>query len=225
MIPADPNELHILAGEYVLGVLEPGAAREVAEALAGHDALRRAVTFWEERLHPLAALAPSAEPPKDLWRRIEKRIDGLGRARAPLTRSLAFWRGATALATAVAAGLALYIAVTPPSEPRYVAVLHAPQGIEPAFVATGGEKGLLVHAVATAAAPENRAFELWAIPKGEKPQSLGLIPADGRLDLDRLPTSLGDGVTLAITIEPKAGAPHSAPSSAPVFLGTVIAAR
>lgn len=225
MIPEDPNELHILAGEYVLGVLEQDAAHEVADALADHDALRRAVTFWEERLHPLAALAPTAEPPKDLWTRIEKRIAGLGRTRAPLTRSLPFWRGATALASAVAAGLALYIVLTPPLEPRYVAVLHAPQGVEPAFVATGGEKGLLVHAVATASAPADRAFELWAIPKGEKPQSLGLIPADGRLDLDRLPASLGDGVTLAITIEPKSGAPHPAPSSAPVFVGTVVAAR
>jgi len=225
MIPEDPNELHILAGEYVLGVLEPEATREVAEALASHHALRRAVTFWEERLHPLAALSPSAEPPKDLWPQIEKRIEGLGRTRAPLTRSLAFWRAATALATAIAAGLALYVAVTPPGAPRYVAVLHAPQGAEPAFVATGGEKGFLVHAVATATAPADRAFELWAIPKGAKPQSLGLIAADGRLDLDRLPASLGDGVTLAITIEPKAGAPHAVPSSAPVFVGTVVAAR
>lgn len=225
MIPEDRNELHILAGEYVLGVLEPEAAREVEESLAVHDALRHAVTFWEERLHPLATLAPPAEPPKELWPRIEKAIAGLGRARAPLGRSLVFWRGATALASAIAAGLALYIVLTPPIEPRYVAVLHAPQGVEPAFVATGGQKGLFVRAVATAAAPEDRSFELWAIPKGEKPQSLGLIPADGRLELGALPAPLGAGVTLAITIEPKAGAPHAAPSSAPVFVGTVIAAR
>jgi anti-sigma-K factor RskA len=225
MIPDDRNELHILAGEYVLGVLEPDTAREVEEALASHDALRRAVTFWEERLHPLAALAPPAEPPEELWRRIEKSIAALGRARTPLLRSLAFWRGATGLATAIAAGLALYIVLAPPLEPRYVAVLHAPQGIEPAFVATSGEKGLFVRAVATAAAPEDRSFELWAIPKGEKPRSLGLIPADGRLELGALPAPLGDGVTLAITIEPKSGAPHASPSSAPVFLGTVVAAR
>jgi anti-sigma-K factor RskA len=225
MIPEDRDELHILAGEYVLGVLEPDAVREIEEALAGHDALRRAVTFWEERLHPLAALAPPAEPPKEVWPRIEKSIAGLGVARAPLSRSLAFWRGATALQTAIAASLALYIALTPPLEPRYVAVLHAPQGVEPAFVATGGEKGLLVRAVATATAPEDRGFELWAIPKGEKPQSLGLIPANGRLELGALPAPLGAGVTLAITIEPKAGAPHAAPSSGPVFLGTVVAAR
>jgi anti-sigma-K factor RskA len=225
MIPEDRDELHVLAGEYVLGVLEPEARREVEAALATHETLRRAVAFWEERLHPLAALAPTAEPPPGLWPRIEQQIAALPRPRAPLLRSLAFWRGATALASAVAAGLALALVLRSPLEPRYVAVLHPPQGSEPAFVATGGRSGLLVHAVATAAAPADRGFELWAIPKGEKPLSLGLIPADGRLELGALPAPLGEGVTLAITIEPKAGAPHAAPSSAPVFLGTVVAAR
>jgi anti-sigma-K factor RskA len=222
MIPENQEELQVLAGEYVLGVLEPEAAREVEAALADNAALRAAVLFWEERLHPLADLARAADPPGALWRRIEARIEA---PRRSLWRSLALWRAAAATASAVAAGLALYIALASPPETRYVAVLHAPQGLEPAFVATAGRDGLLIHAVAAAAAPGDHGFELWTIAKGEKPLSLGMIPEDGRLELGRLPAPLAAGVTLAITIEPKAGAPHPAPSSGPVFLGTVVAAR
>jgi len=69
MIPENQEELQVLAGEYVLGVLEPEAAREVEAALADNAALRAAVLFWEERLHPLADLARAADPPDALWRR------------------------------------------------------------------------------------------------------------------------------------------------------------
>ena len=225
MIPDNADELKVLAGEYVLGVLEPEAAREVATALADNAPLRRAVIFWEERLHPLTAAVPPAEPPPELWPRIESAI-GATKRPAPLWDSVTLWRATTAAAAAIAAGLALYIIKTPPAiGPSYVAVLHAPQQQQPAFVATGGGNGLLIHAVAQETAPADRGFELWAIPPGASPTSLGLMPADGRLERGSLPTPLSAGVVLAITVEPKTGAPHAAPSSAPVFLGTLVTAK
>src|SRR5262249_18700573 len=74
MIPENHDDLHTLAGQYVLGVLDAAEAGEVAEALATHTKLRRAVAFWEEKLHPLAQIVPPAEPPADLWQEIETRI-------------------------------------------------------------------------------------------------------------------------------------------------------
>jgi len=225
MIPADRDELNMLAGEYVLGLLDDAAAREIEEALADNAALRQAVAFWQEQLHPLAALAPAAEPPPELWDRIARRIENEPR-QGRLWRSLALWRGATAAAAAIAASLALYIAATPRlAAPSYVAVLYAPQQQQAAFVATGGRNGLLVHAVARETAPRDRGFELWAIPAGAKPISLGLMSDEGRLEIASLPTPVSEGLTLAITIEPKEGAPHAGPSGPPVFLGTLLAAR
>jgi anti-sigma-K factor RskA len=225
MIPAEPDELNVLAGEYVLGLLDDAAAREIDAALGENAALREAVAFWQEQLHPLAALAPAAEPPPELWDKIARRIESAPRQRR-LWQSLALWRGATAAAAAIAASLALYIAATPPpAAPSYVAVLYAPQQQQAAFVATGGRNGLLVHAVARETAPRDRGFELWVIPAGAKPISLGLMSDEGRLEIASLPTPVSEGLTLAITIEPKEGAPHAAPSSAPVFLGTLLAAR
>ena len=76
MIPKNPDDLHSLAGEYVLGVLEETEASEVAAALDSNIELRRAVTFWEQQLHPLSELAGRAEPPPGTWRAIEARIAG-----------------------------------------------------------------------------------------------------------------------------------------------------
>ena len=74
MIPENPDDLHALAGEYVLGVLDEAEASEVAGVLASNIELRRAVMFWEERLHPLSELAAPAEPPSGTWEAIEARI-------------------------------------------------------------------------------------------------------------------------------------------------------
>ena len=74
MIPQNRDDLHVLAGEYVLGVLDEPDASEVAAALATNTDLRRAVTFWEEQLHPLSELASPALPPAGTWEAIEARI-------------------------------------------------------------------------------------------------------------------------------------------------------
>lgn len=225
MIPDTPQELDILAGEYVLGVLEPEAARELEAALPHHEELRRAVAFWQERLHPLAALAAPAEPPPEAWQRIESRLDAPAATIPSLWRSLALWRSAAVIAAAVAACLAVYIALAPSTAPAYVAVLRAPQQQSPAFLATGDRKRLLVRSVAQAQPPGDRSFELWEIPPGAKPLSLGVLPTDGRLERSTLPLPLADGTTLAISIEPKSGSPTGQPTGPVVFIGTVLAAR
>ena len=58
MIPSDSEELHVLAGEYVLGVLEPEVMNELAFAAGSNPALSLAIAYWEERLHGLSRLAP-----------------------------------------------------------------------------------------------------------------------------------------------------------------------
>src|SRR5215472_16704491 len=80
MIPDNSEELRVLAGEYVLGVLDAHEADEVAAALAVNAELRRAVVFWERRLHPLSSLAISAEPPTGTGRPSRSRSEPNGKA-------------------------------------------------------------------------------------------------------------------------------------------------
>src|SRR6516162_5318963 len=115
MIPDNSEELNVLAGEFVPGVLDAHESDEVAAALAVNAELRRAVVFWERWLHPLSSLAISAEPPPDTWQAVEARIRT--NTTKPVAKSfwtnLALWRWSTAGFAAAAAALALWIAVTP----------------------------------------------------------------------------------------------------------------
>ena len=224
MIPDNSEELSVLAGEYVLGLLDAPAADEVAAALAINAELRRAVAFWEERFHPLSSLAASPEPPPDTWQAIEARIRA--NTTKPVAKSfwnnLALWRWSTAGFATAAAALALWIAVTPAPRPSLVAILHPPQQDQASWIATAGRSGLVLRAVTRATPPSDRAFELWAIaPGATQPRSLGVISPNGELKLSRLPADLRDGATLAISIEPIGGSPTQLPSGPVVYIGSV----
>ena len=226
MIPENPEDLHVLAGEYVLGVLDEPDATEVAEALTTNIDLRRAVTFWEEQLNPLSELASPTLPPPGTWEAIEARITKPASKpiAPPFWERVALWRWSTAGFAAAAAALALWIATTPAPGPRFVAILHAPQQDQASWVATAGRSGLVVRAIAAATPPGDRVFELWAIaPGATRPRSLGVIPPDGELRLGTVPPDLRNGATLAISVEPVGGSPTQQPTGPVVFVGLVTA--
>ena len=226
MIPTDPDELSALAGEYVLGLLEPADAREVEAALVANNALKRAVVFWEQRLHPLSAIAPAAEPPADMWERISARLESQQAAsRMPVWwNNAAPWRWATGALAVAAAVLLFFVAVPPSSSPSLVAVLNSPKTQTASFVATAGRDGLVLRTVASASPPAGRAYELWAIyPHAARPAPLGVISADGALRIASLPAEFRAGTTLAISIEPPGGSPTGQPTGPVVFTGAVTA--
>lgn len=223
MIPDDRDELDALAGEYVLGLLEPEQKREVELALPKNDALRRSIAFWENRLQPLSAVAPAAEPPPDTWEKIAGRLllQAQRRSMPPWWNDAAPWRWATAGFAAIAAALLIFVAL-PFRVSTYEAVLEAPKSAIPGFIAAGGSHRLIVREVAGIAPPPNRVFEVWAIfPHMQHPQALGVVPADGVLRLTALPTVAFWGATLAVSIEPVGGSPTGQPTGPVVYSGTV----
>jgi anti-sigma-K factor RskA len=226
MIPQDREELNTLAGEYVLGLLEPAQHREIEAALATNTILRSAVAFWEKQLHPLSSLAAPAEPPADLWNKIAIRLDAAPQAGAMRWwHRPAPWRWATGAFAAAAAALLLYIALGgSPAAPGYIAMLRSPQQRDQAsWVATVGRDGLTIRTIAVASPPAGRAYELWAIaPGAATPQAIGVIPPDGVLRVASLPPDVRLGGTLAISVEPPGGSPDPHKPSGPVvFAGSV----
>jgi len=67
-------EPDILAAEFLLGLLDDGAAREFGEMAARDPMLARRVTEWSERLEPLTALAAPVAPTPALWLRIASEL-------------------------------------------------------------------------------------------------------------------------------------------------------
>ena len=220
MTPTDRDARDVLAGEYVLGVLDPAEAQEVKTALALDEELRAGVAYWEKALHPLSALAKPQDPPADTWDEIAARLTEPAKPAAPgWSRRAAPWQWSTAGLAALAAALIIYIAVTPPSRPL-IAALHGPQVQTADWVATLGRDGLHLAAVGREAPPSARVYELWAIAKGKsRPVPLGVIPASGQFQLAYLPSGMGQGTTLAISIEPPGGSPTGQPTGPVVFVG------
>jgi anti-sigma-K factor RskA len=211
----DPELITLLAGEYVLGTLS-GAARARLERVAtSSTAVRAEITFWEERLLPLAlALAPVA-PRADTYARIAAR---LGLERPPVRRA----RPARWLVPLAAALALLAIGITwrlLTIEPRYgaTAVVTQPDGRElwQIGISERGDR-LKISAVGASSPGAGKDFELWALSDtGGAPVSLGLVPVAGverRALSERQRAALLTAHKLAISIEPRGGSPTGVPT-------------
>src|SRR5579872_715593 len=83
-LPDGPQALQVLAGEYVLGVLDAAEMRAVRQRSVDDPALAAAITTWEAQLAPLAATLPETAPPPALWARIERDIAAAAPAPTPI---------------------------------------------------------------------------------------------------------------------------------------------
>jgi anti-sigma-K factor RskA len=243
-----------LAAEHVLGTLRGPAARRFARLAAEHATLRAIIAEWESRLSPMAEAVPERAPPSRVWHAIAARIAASrnGRQRAPaampgLWASLAFWRGVGVFGSAAALSLFAVLMLRPPEKvevqipvevvrlrppksevpPSYLAVLDDPKTHQPVLLAMGwrGSDQLIVRAVDERPIAENRSLELWTLPPGEKPRSLGVVGAYGRTlvklssDVDK---SLGGIPTLAVSLEPKGGSPTGGPTGPVLYAGPCV---
>jgi anti-sigma-K factor RskA len=85
----------------------------------------------------------------------------------------------------------------------------------------GTTNRLVVHAAKLPARPAGRDYELWALPKGGNPVSLGVLPAEGTatraLTLIQK-AALANSSQLAVSIEPPGGSPTGQPTGDIVFM-------
>ncbi|HUD94856.1 anti-sigma factor [Sphingobium sp.] len=218
-----PEDRDLFAAELALGVL---GAEERAAALRlclSDPAFGAAVEAWSLRLSPLLDTVPPADAPARTWNAVAARI-GLP-ANNAAARHLRLWRGSALFLATIAAGLALFIVVRPPtpvSPASGISQLANTQGVATLAVAYDPQQGVLRISPASLSTGQ-KSPELWVIPADGKPRSLGLLNDEERTlriapDLRSL---LQDGVTLAITLEDPASAPHDAPTSTPILTGKI----
>ncbi len=222
-----------MAGEYVLGTLS-AAERIEAQSLVAQDRdFAQAVDRWNERLAPLLLAARSQTPPAQLRQRILGQIgeaSGTG-AVVDFAGRVAFWRGVSLAASAIAAALALFILFRPAPETvapgNYVAVLQ-PEGPGPAFVASVNLRdGTISVKRLGSQAEAGKSYELWAVGGGRAaPQSLGVIDASLKIKAGQLgkidPATLNETV-FAISLEPQGGSPTGAPTGPVLYTGKLVA--
>jgi anti-sigma-K factor RskA len=219
----NPQLLEALAREYVLGTLHGRARARFARVLGSSLTARRAVLSWESRLAPLATAVPRVEPPQHVWAQIEAAIGG---RTAPRARELGFW-------PALAAGLAalavlfggLYLGQQPRiDQARYVSVI-TDQASGPVWLLQAFAAELRISTINDRPVPAGNSYELWMLPNGAAPVSLGLIPGTGTaalpLDAQAL-VVLAQTATLAVSLEPAGGSPTGAPTGPIIFTAPLL---
>jgi anti-sigma-K factor RskA len=214
---SDHDEHDALAAEYALGSLDQDEMRDAERRIARDPAFARAVAAWEQRLVPMAALSDPAEPPAELWDRIDA-ITAPANDNAMPLRRVRWWQASTAGALAVAATLAAFIVLRQP-EPAHFAVLAPMAGGTAVLLATEERGGrLTIRPNGAIVVPTGKDLELWALAKGETiPHSLGVLPANGRT----LIAALMPDTQLLVSLEPRGGSPTGHPTGPVVYGGTL----
>lgn len=225
--PLRPEEEDIaLAAELALGLLAGEDLAAARRRQLADPAFAAAVEHWVLDFAPLALGGAAAAVPAGLWQRIAARLPGEAH---PTVVALRRWRATAIAASATAAVLLAILLLRPVPQP---VVLPPPPVVVAQITGTAGaafaarydaEQGML-HVRTEAMPASRRAPELWVIPAGGKPISLGLVAARGNRDMAVAPAHralLAEGATLAVTMEDAATAPHAGPSGPPVAAGRI----
>jgi anti-sigma-K factor RskA len=225
---ADSDLLDRIAREYVVGTLRGRARARFETVLRSNETARVLVRSWEDRLLPLSLELAPVRPQASAWRAVESRLDrearGRGGAGAAVGGTLQRFRFAIAAMIALVSLGIGWLLVTRTGEPTAVAVL-APEGQTAIWnVETFPERGRIRIVVAGAIpAQPGKSYELWALPEGRAPVSLGLMPARNetrRLDAAQL-AALAASKQVAVSLEPPGGSPTGAPTGPVLYVGTI----
>lgn len=224
-----------MAAEYVLGVLDQAERRAAQARLESDAGFAREVAGWESRFMPLLAEIAAVPVPDYVWARIRSALNLPAMAptrattRPGLWESLNFWRWIASGAFAAAAAFAFVLFSAPrlveqPPVAGMVSTLADDNGV-PGFVAIVDRARSSLTITPLASAPtDGRAQELWLIPEGQAPRSLGLLDAS-RAQVVRIPDAMladiRSGALFAVTLEPREGAPHAAPTGPIIAKGGV----
>jgi anti-sigma-K factor RskA len=217
-----------LAGEYVLGLLDPATDASAAARIATDADFASEVEAWRMRLQPIID-GNDTPAPQSVWNAVEAALpqptaQDVGRG------SLRIWQMIAGLSTSAAAILAVILLQQP-------APVAPPAPVSPLLAALGSETGtasltarydgsngqMLLTPVSL---DTGKLYpELWIIPADGQPRSLGIVRGDApsqiSIDAD-LRGFIDQGATLAITPEPEGGGPGGQPTGPVIASGKIV---
>jgi anti-sigma-K factor RskA len=230
---SDAEDIDMLAAEYALGTLPAAERAAVALRARSEASLAAAIEAWERRLGPLAETVPPRDVPADVWSKIEARIAEGGEGNVvSIERRLRRWRSGALTASAIAAGLALFVGLrefAPPTKDKMLVAVLQKDAQSPAFLVSVDldKRQLTIRAVAAKPEP-GKSYELWLVHDDLKtPRSLGLVgaePVTVAPTLAAYAPNVIEDATLAVSLEPPGGSPTGAPTGPVLWSGKLLQA-
>jgi anti-sigma-K factor RskA len=232
----DEDQNNLRYAEYVLGVLDADARASVTHEVATSDEVAVAVALWQRRLTPLVDALPEVTPSEDVWTRIRQELSW--DAPRGTTRPGSFWSNArpwqwlsvaASLVAAFCVVMLLRAPVREAHEAGHVAVMvssiRQDNGVTD-WTATMDldRKQIVVVPATTPSVPTGRSTQLWLIPAGGAPISVGVFAPDTTAVLPlsaQLLAKLGPTAVLAVSVEPPGGSPTGQPTGPVIAKGAI----
>jgi len=175
------------------------------------------VKAWEERLAGLEPQLAPVAPPAAVWHGIEEKLELRRMQRRPAARWLAI---AASLAFFVMAGVLLtwqpgVVPVPPLARTAESSLQTDPQTIYWHVQVLGDNQELDLHVQNVHDLPPGKSHELWALPEGGAPVSLGLLPHTGdhhRVLNAAQRAALAGSKQIAVSLEREGGSPTGTPT-------------
>lgn len=223
--PEERDEDLAITAEYVLGLLEPAEVTAFEERLALDPEFRALVAAWSEDFATLLEATPAEAPPPRVEAALMRRL-------FPEERQS--WLRRLGILPAILGGLASALLVIwvsnlgllQPQPPAFAAAMESEDDSLVVLASVSADAAAIDVERTAGQAAEGRSLELWLIPEGEDPISLGVLPDEpvGRIAVpEALRARVVAGALLALTDEPLGGSPDGRPSGPPVAAGPVVA--
>lgn len=230
-----PDDLEVMAAGLALGLLDNGERAEALRRQLKDPDFAERVDVWQKTADRWMEDIDPVEVPANTLSSIEALLDRRGKSRPtqPIVtdrHSIRLWRTwaitATAASLALSVGLGVALVSTNLKSDRVdapiaelarpsanIAQIRDSEGAPLVSALFNPNSGNLSLRLADLQRP-GFGPELWIIPQDGVPRSLGLVDREQvTITLSpELRSFLQDGATMAITIEPRDGAPHKAPT-------------
>lgn len=242
--PRLDDDRTVLAAEFALGLAEGDELDEAQRLLLSDGLFATMVEWWQYQFATLSHDFADVSPPPSIWPSIARRLTGQDNfTQGGSARS--FGQRAAMLALLLVGSLGMFLLGTqfggrenavdedvtveaPDTVAQLVASLTGAEGspvvavrVDPAAATLNVE----IAGIPAEQRVEGTAPELWVVPAGGAPVSLGLLPQDGgtsRILSASERELIQEGALFAVTYESEADAPHAAPTTDIVASGQIL---
>ncbi len=228
-----------LSAEYALGTLRGPARLQFEQQIRQDSELAAEVARWQEAFAQLDNSLTPEKPPESVWKKIQLQLPpeptlaplpAGKKYRSRFNRAYIGWAIAACLAAVLLLPRLWEISGSKTTGATPVAVLinkgMANNGAASStgqwiVMANNNTQQLTITPLHAVSVTGEHSLELWIIPAGGKPKSLGLISSDAPTALALNNVQANRGSTLAISLEPKGGSPTGQPTGSVLYSGRI----